>query len=105
MPGLSTIRRAYSRRGLTGVLTGTGRWVARVTRTRTAPPVAPAAPAGAKARGKGMIPVEIKVARYDGLGITDVPLGYETTVVDGGPVDVRDLHSTTDVLFIPRARA
>ena len=49
MPGLASIRKAYSRGGLTGVLKGTGRWVARVTRARNAPPVAPAAPAGVTA--------------------------------------------------------
>lgn len=104
-----------------------------------------------------MVPVDIAVARFDGLAITDVPdlvkidvegaeyrvldgmlpsialwsplpvilceigwgsghpewprelaafdalraLGYETTLVNGDAVDVRDLRSTTDVLFIP----
>ena len=114
-----------------------------------------------KARGKAMIPVDIEVARFDGLAITEVPdlvkidvegaeylvlegmlpsialwsplpvilceigwgaghpewpqelaafdalraLGYETTLVNGDRVDVRDLRSTTDVLFIPGPRA
>jgi len=114
-----------------------------------------------KAHGKAMIPVDIEVARFDGLAITDVPdlvkidvegaeyrvlagmlpsialwsplpvilcevgwgaghpewpqelaafdalkaLGYGTTLVNGDEVDVRDLRSTTDVLFIPGPRA
>ncbi|MGO4662225.1 hypothetical protein AB4Z14_10175 [Terrabacter sp. 2TAF16] len=32
-------------------------------------------------------------------------LGHGTTLVNGDEVDVRDLRSTTDVLFIPGPRA
>ena len=32
-------------------------------------------------------------------------LGYESTLVNGDAVDVRDLRRTTDVLFIPGSRA
>lgn len=112
-------------------------------------------------KASGMTPVEIEVARYDGLGLTDVPdlvkidvegaeyrvlagmmtsiarwtprpailceigwgdghpawdqvlavldelmaLGFEPRHVGGGPVDVRELRRTTDVLFVPTAPA
>lgn len=38
-----------------------------------------------------------ELAAFDAL----VALGYETRLVDGVPVDVRDLRRTTDVLFVP----
>lgn len=42
-----------------------------------------------------------ELAAFDAL----VALGYETRLVDGAPVDVRDLRRTTDVLFVPSRSA
>ena len=42
-----------------------------------------------------------ELAAFDAL----MALGYASTLVHGGPIDVRDLRRTTDVLFIPGSRA
>ena len=79
MPGLASIRRAYSRGGRTGVLKGTGRWVARVTRPRTAPPVASAARAApvSPAASAGVTAATVDLGRANEF-FENRRTGYET---------------------------